>query len=334
MTNNTDNLCITKITLADCAKLKNNTPQWLLEFGDFDNIPVMDETVCDKWYGDSTWEDESWHNDACPSFASYDLMADKDIVVKIWSDYNHEGTRETECETQYAIHTYKRERYDGMPEDEKCVGDFIDTVLSTNNREDVFSWILEQERKNEFARREAEAEKIRLADLEMVGKRPPTFEDMQKSREFQINFYDAMCGVDAGIAKELEGEVGFTYFDKHGHIILDQKTGRYHVNILNIPASFDSLEPAERYMWDEWLCGEASPIDIEMSELDCLIAEYNNFLESTGLPSMSADELLVQTKPDSDEYITNQWQRNYLWDYINRWEVSIDLDGTEGRLPK
>jgi len=117
---------IKTITLADCKKLHANPPLWLREFGDMDNIPVMDSTVCDKWYGDSTWEDTSWHNDVCPSFESFDLINGK--CVKIWSDFNHEDRREMECEHQYAIHLYKADKGEG-DDNEMYTGDFIDTLL-------------------------------------------------------------------------------------------------------------------------------------------------------------------------------------------------------------
>lgn len=158
--------------------------------------------------------------------------------------------------------------------------------------------------------------------------RTATFEDMQASRVFQLNMYSAMLEPD------FDGEVGFTYFDRHGFVTLDQETGAFNVDVMNMPASFTNLEEAEQYLWRTFLRGESLPITEQVSELDLLKDEYDHFILTTGLPAMSADELLLETKADSDAYRVTGWHRNYLSDFVNRWQIAEDLSGETGRLPE
>ena len=137
------------LTRGIVASMKNtfdNEPLWLIKYPCIDDIPVMDSYINNTWYGESTWTDSSWHNDTCPSFESFDIIDGK--CVKIWSENKKAEMRELDDMHQYEIHICELDSGD-----EKCCGEFIETVLRTNDKNDVFDWILAQETKNEFARR-------------------------------------------------------------------------------------------------------------------------------------------------------------------------------------
>lgn len=51
-------------------------------------------------------------------------------------------------------------------------------------------------------------------------------------------------------------------------------------------------------------------------QLDILIHEYNQFIVDNQLPQLSADELLFDGSIKLKE-----WQKHYISDFINRWEV-------------
>jgi len=227
-------------------------PLWAREHPSLDIVPIMDSCINDKWYGDSTWTDESWHNDACASFASYDLIKGK--VVKIWTDYQHTEDRECECATQYSVHLYALDTINGESE-EDCIGDFEDSLIDTNSREVVFNLICELERKNEL-------EKRRQIKLKETGKRDATFEDMVASRHFELNMYDAMDGQD----ECLEGEVGYTYFDKGGYLTIYQKTGEFHVMVYNEDKLFKNLDDAEKWLWGKFFNGSGYEIDLPIKK--------------------------------------------------------------------
>lgn len=238
------------------AKLNSfeNHPLWAREFVRIDCAPIMDSTLHDKWYGDSTWEDESWHNDVSPSFVSFDLIKGK--AVKIWSENKNPEMREVDDEPQYLVHLYSLDSGD-----EKCTGEFIDVLLATDSREEVFNFILNKERDNEITRRNEEAKQNRIKSLAEKGKRLATFEDMQESRTFGANLVDQIPDLADPSAMD-SAVVGFYYFDSY-YILLTEKDGSYDVTLGNTWASFDALEPAERFLWDEFIKGEEIEVDAD-----------------------------------------------------------------------
>ncbi len=241
-------------------------PQWLHEHPSIDCVPLMDETMHDKWYGDSTWADTSWHNDSCPSFESFDLIAGK--CVKIWSENENHEKREMDDEPQYLVHLYTVEN-----SDPKCptANEFIDVLVATDNRDDVFKFVLEQEQKNELARREAEAEKKKNIELAAMGQREATFLDMVETRDFSLNMYDAMeCQFP-----ELNAQCGFIYFDSW-YITIEQKTGMFYVQVSNCPDSFDTIKEAELYLWNSHVKYEADPITIKEFAITWEAGSYKN----------------------------------------------------------
>lgn len=288
----------TIVTGIELLKDLKNPPLWLKEFPDFDHVPAMDSTVHDKWYGDSTWYDVSWHNDTCPSFQSIDIIEGK--LVRIFSEYNNEDLMEMPDVKKYGISVHEHEG------DGAC-GDYINDELSTDDIKDVYEWILAQEHVNEMKRREA----IRNNE---TGKREANINDMRATRKFCPNLYDATDGNDPS----LDGDSGFTYFNSYW--IKLNENGTFYVMICSSEYTCSTLEGAEGILWREFVSHEGQLIDI--SPLDALTAEYNDFLQNTGLPSLSAEELIMETNPYIDEQIANKWQRVYLADFIKRWEAA------------
>lgn len=252
---------ITKISLDDCRKLKANPPLWLRVFGDFDNIPAMDETVCDKWYGDSTWHDTSWHNDVCPSFESYDLIAGK--AVKIWSDYANEDLRETDSYSQYGMSLWT---LDGEGDDMTSM-DYIEDILVTDDRADVFNWILKQEGANEMQKQQAEK-------LKADNKRLATFEDMTTNRKFAHNLSSELA--DASLV----GQCGFIYFDSY-YISIYQKTGQFHTIASNDDILTATLVEAELWLWENHVAHEAIEIDLPPAMEFIIVFEYDVVVDPT-----------------------------------------------------
>jgi len=57
--------------------------------------------------------------------------------------------------------------------------------------------------------------------------------------------------------------------------------------------------------------------------IETLTKEYQSWIKENGLPNMSADELVVQTKTgelDDEELVADDNQRLWLNDFISRWE--------------
>ena len=75
------------------------------------------------------WEDNSWHNDTCPSM-DYVLNANTEEIVRIWFDYADPERRECKGERySLAVGVY---------------GESLNCIMSTDNLDEILNYIKAQ----------------------------------------------------------------------------------------------------------------------------------------------------------------------------------------------
>jgi hypothetical protein len=74
---------------------------------------------------------------------------------------------------------------------------------------------------------------------------------------------------------------------------------------------------------------EQTGYEFYMDTIESLTTEYDKWTNDNGLPVLSADELIVQTKEDSDELIINDEQKWYLQSFIQRWDEAQELEAAK-----
>lgn len=81
---------------------------------------------------------------------------------------------------------------------------------------------------------------------------------------------------------------------------------------------------------EDWIDANGEGVDeFEINEIERLTVEYGEWLKANDLPEMSADELINETVEIADgeeRHICNDEQRNWLRDFIDRWDVAQDAE--------
>lgn len=88
-----------------------------------DEFPNFDYDLPDLGEG---WEDNSWHNDVCPSL-DYVLNPDSEEIVRIWFDYANPEDRECGGD-RYVLSV-------------GIYGETLEGILSTDNLDEILAYI-------------------------------------------------------------------------------------------------------------------------------------------------------------------------------------------------